>query len=223
VSACGCSHRDHPSANDSSAVVQPRWCSATTAQSAWRCMSAHSNSHAMRRMRASAQGLMLGCNAECAAVMVRALRHVICIARVWARCVDCCPTRGGALCSRLRVGRGWEQSVPDKLLRDRQRGGVRDCGHGSRGGLLRQSDGSVPPKRLLLLPALWRVLLQRRRGRRRRPRHAAAVLRCGQSRTAGPGTAGYYLVLTRYYRAPTGATQGAQLLCSRAARLARPA
>ncbi len=29
-------------------------------------------------------------NAECAAVVVRALRPVICIARVWARCVACC-------------------------------------------------------------------------------------------------------------------------------------
>ena len=138
VSACGCSHPDHPSANDSSAVVQPRWYSATTAQSARRCMSAHSNSDAMRRMRASALGRMLACNAECAAVVVRALRPDLCIAFVWAWCVDCCPTRGGALCSRLRVGRGWEQSVPDKLLRDRQRGGVRDCGHGRRQGLLRQ-------------------------------------------------------------------------------------
>jgi hypothetical protein len=31
-----------------------------------------------------------------------------CIAH-WVRCVDCCPTGGGVLCSRLRVGRGWEQ------------------------------------------------------------------------------------------------------------------
>ncbi len=34
------------------------------------------------------------------------------------------------------------------------------------------------------------------------------MLRYGQSRTAGVGTAGYYWVLTGYYRAPTGATQG---------------
>jgi hypothetical protein len=53
----------------------------------------------------------------------------------------------------------------------------------------------------------------------------AQLLCSGAANLARPALAarGYCGVLTRYYRAPTGATQGAQLLCSRAARLPRPA
>jgi hypothetical protein len=127
---CGCSRSAHNGANDSGAVVQPRRYSlpATAGRVAWRWMFEHSLSHAKRRMRASPQGARL--SVQC--IMYN------CIAHDWMRCVDCCPTGGGVLCSRLRVGRGWEQSVPGKLFRDRHCGGVRDGGRGSRQGLHRQ-------------------------------------------------------------------------------------
>jgi hypothetical protein len=87
------SHPDHPSANplsdhqsanplsghpsakphpNSSALVQPGWYCAVNV--AWLPMCAHSRSHATKSVPR-----------ECFA-----LRHDVCIARVWVRCDDCC-------------------------------------------------------------------------------------------------------------------------------------